>query len=215
MSLQVIDGGVADATPQTSVATEEACTAGETVQPELLSKEEMIKVSQIDEAVEGILEMRNYISQLHEKVYKYHGKVCEKLGYAYSALLDAETFLKDVLNGKENFVDPPKMVELDTVDTSVRTSDTTGETYVSVPSKIEDVKYMQSWFGNVFFPELRKLSDRTDVAIEVSADKDESGALHISFTCEVQGKEKTALTGEFYAGDSINLTALAEEIKKI
>lgn len=87
--------------------------------------------------IEGLKAIRHEIAQLHSLVVKEYNQVPSFLTGAYTAIEDAEGFLKTVANGKEEFTPVPKKPEVKEED-KVTTDGT-----IKVPSNLHDIPYMQ------------------------------------------------------------------------
>lgn len=158
--------------------------------------------------VESIKTMRYELSLLHTQMTKEFGVIPAYLGYAYQALNDAEQFLKKVLAGDEDFTPVPPKAELTVEDTTV-VSDS-----IVVPSKLEDVHYMQEWSSAFFFPKLREYVKRKDIEVDIKGSVKEE-TIWISFGITVEGKAAVEYDTSFKAGDKILLLDLASFIDSL
>lgn len=155
--------------------------------------------------IEGLKAIRHEIALLHAHVVKEHGMIPSYLGGAYTAIDDAETFLKNVANGKEEFTPVPKKP-------SVLESDkVTHDWTIKVPSNLRDMPYMQEWAGNMFFPNLRELTVRKDVEVDLRADQVKK-KLHLVISVTLPNQPAVLLPGQYKANSVIDLVALAKSI---
>lgn len=178
---------------------------------ENLSKAWLISEGITESMVKSLANIKLEVADLHQKIYDDFNLLAEGLGYAYAALKDAEYFLTNILDKGETFNEPPKKPELKAEDIQVK-SDGIGNTFVTLPSSLEDARYMQTWFGDFFFPELRKVADHPEIDLQVHAHKDEDG-INISFSKqEKDAEEMVDLPHTFYAGAHIYLEKLAKDI---
>lgn len=162
---------------------------------------EMLPVGMID----GLKAIRHEIALLHAQVVKDHGMIPSFLGGAYTAIDDAENFLKNVANGKEEFTPVPKKPVLREEDTVVVFG------VVKVPSNLHDIPYMQEWAGNFFFPKLREMTSRKDVEVDIRADRVKK-KLHLVISVTLPNEPAVLLPGSYAANSKIDLVAVAKSI---
>ena len=156
--------------------------------------------------IEGLKNIRHEIALLHSLVIKEHGMVPSYLGGAYTAIDDAENFLKQVANGKEEFTPVPKKPEI------LEVNKVTHDWTIKVPSNLHDIPYMQEWAGSSFFPNLRDLTVRKDVEVGLQANHHGKKTLSLSVSVTTKDAAPVVLPGKYKANQVIDLVALAKSI---
>lgn len=158
----------------------------------------------------GILEslkaIRHEIALLHSHSVKEFGMIPSFLGGAYQAIGDAEDFLKNVTNGKEEFTPVPKKPEV------LEADKVTADSMIKVPSNLKDIPYMQEWAGTFFFPALREMTTRKDVEVDLRAEQSSKKKLHLVISVTLPNEPALLLPVKFRANDVIDLAVLATSI---
>lgn len=155
--------------------------------------------------VESLKAIRHEIGVIHASIVNNHGMVPSYLGGAYTAIEDAESFLKQIANGKEEFTPVPKKPVVHEADKP--TTDNT----IKVPNNLNDIPYMQEWAGTCFFPTLRGLTVRKDVEVDIRADKIKK-KIHLIISVTLPNEPAFILPFRFKANYVVNLFALAKSI---
>lgn len=154
--------------------------------------------------IEGLKAIRHEIALLHGQVVKDHGMIPSFLSGAYTAIDDAEGFLKQVANGKEEFTPVPKKPEI----LEVNKPSTDGT--IIIPNNLHDIPYMQEWAGQCFFPTLRALTVRKDVEVDLRADKNKK-TIHLVISVTLP-TGVVLLPNKIKANSVIDLVAVAKSI---
>jgi hypothetical protein len=160
--------------------------------------------------IEGLKAIRQEIAVLHGQIVKDHNVIPSFLSGAYTAIEDAEGFLKQITKGREEFTPVPKKPVIRETDKVYMGAH--GD-MIKVPSNLADIPYMQEWAGLCLFPHLRALTVRKDVEVEIRANKVKK-KLHllICVTLPDQSALALALPNMYGANAVIDLVALAKSI---
>lgn len=158
--------------------------------------------------IDGLKAIRHEIAQLHSFVVKEYNQVPSFLNGAYQAIEDAELFLKNVANGKEEYSPVPAKPTLKPENINIV------DGVVKAPANLKDIPYMQEWASTFFFPTLRQLIGRTDIEVDVRGEMTKKKVAQIAIAVTTT-KETVVLDTKFKANDNINMLELAALIKAL
>jgi hypothetical protein len=156
--------------------------------------------------IESLKASRHSLALIHGQFVKDFGMVPSFLTGAYTAIEDAEGFLKTIANGKEEFTPVPKKPEVKEED-KVTTDGT-----IKVPSNLKDIPYMQEWSGQFFFPKLRELTVRKDVEVDLRANMNKKKKLHLVLSVTLPNEPAVLLPTQYSANTVIDLAKVAKSI---
>lgn len=147
MSLELING---EGTGEALAHRGEGVTLEFNLQSALLEHFPLLDL--VDGEIEKIeKDTKELTAQMHSFVEQF-GKIPQTVGYLISALEDVSAFLKEITEGREVFLNPPPKVELSAEDVAI-----THDYVITLPTKLDDLRYMGEWFNKVFFPNTRPL----------------------------------------------------------
>lgn len=157
--------------------------------------------------IESLKATRHEIALIHSQVIKDFDMVPAFLSGAYQALEDAENFLKNVANGKEELTPvPPKPV--------IKEDDKVADDFtIKVPSNLKDIPYMQEWSGSFFFPRLRELVARKDVEVDLRGETSKNKKnIQLALSVTLPNASIITMPTKYKANSVINLLDLAKSI---
>lgn len=155
--------------------------------------------------IEGLKNVRQQLGIFHAAIVDNHGMIPSYLGGAYTAIEDAEGFLKQIANGKEEFTPVPKKPEVKEADKP------TADSTIKVPANLADIPYVQEWAGQFLFPTLRLLTMRKDVEVEIRANRVKK-KLHLVFSVSSPNSAAVLLNDMYASNSVIDLVAVAKSI---
>lgn len=158
--------------------------------------------------IEGLKNIRHEVASIHGYFTQEHGMAPSFLSGAYTAIEDAETFLKNVANGKEEFSPVPAKPVMKSENVTIV------DGIVKAPSNLKDIPYVQEWSSSFFFPTLRQLISRTDVEVEIRGEMTKKKVAQIAIAVTTS-TGTVVLDTKFKANDSINMMELVEAIKAV
>lgn len=169
MSLELVEGG----------------NSGEVVKEEINALSEKLShaighevgADFLEEIVQVTSEVADKLTLAMNKFIEEQKLIPENLGYAIAAVKDFTHFMHIIASGKEVFHNPPPKIELSAEDVAI-----THDYVITLPTKLDDLRYMGEWFNKFFFPNTRPLiKTEGEMSVEGFGNKDTGEVEGVSF----------------------------------
>lgn len=146
-------------------------------------------------------------TQMQSFVEKF-GKIPENVGYLIQAMKDVQSFLHIITSGKEVFHNPPPKVELSAEDVAI-----THDYVITLPTKLDDLRYMGEWFNKFFFPNTRPLiKTEGEMSVEGVGDEESGEVVGVKFLFTPKDKPTFVVIELVSPGYKIHLPEFANAI---
>ena len=202
MSLELVEDGCSGEVVSEEVKATPTYQA--ILETDLLEEIGAESIYEIVEAIDGFSEK---ITKVLDNYVTTVGVIPENLGYAIAALDDFSGFMQSIAEGKEVFHTPPPKIELSAEDVAI-----THDYVITLPTKLDDLRYMGEWFNKFFFPNTRPLiKTEGEMSVEGFGNKDTGEVEGVSFWFIPKEGTPFEVMSKL-AGTQINLVEFANTI---
>ena len=199
MSLELVEGGASE-----EVVSEELNTNSEKLSHAIAHE---LGADFLEEVTPLTSEVADRLTLAMNKFIEEEKLIPEYLGYAIAAIKDFAHFMKIIASGKEAFHTPPPKVELSAEDIAI-----THDYVITLPTKLDDIRYMGEWFNKFFFPNTRPLiKTEGEMSVEGFGSEETGEVYGVSFWFTTK-EEKLFEVMSKLAGTQINLVEFANAI---
>ena len=199
MSLELVEGGASE-----EVVSEDINTLSEKISHAIADK---VGADCIEEVAQVTNEVADKLTLAMNIFIEEQKLIPENLGYAIAAIKDFTNFMRIIASGKEVFHTPPPKIELSAEDVAI-----THDYVITIPTKLDDLRYMGEWFNKFFFPNTRPLiKTEGEMSVEGFGSEDTGEVYGVSFWfTPKEGKSFEVMSK--LAGNQMSLVEFANTI---
>lgn len=166
-----------------------------------------LSYSFLEEVTQVTSEVADKLTLAMNKFIEEQKLIPENLGYAIAAIKDFTRFMSIIASGKEVFHNPPPKIELSAEDVAI-----THDYVITLPTKLDDFRYMGEWFNKFFFPNTRPLiKTEGEMSVEGFGSEDTGEVYGVSFWFTPKEGEPFEVVSKL-AGNQISLVEFANTI---
>lgn len=199
MSLELVEGGASE-----EVVKEEPNALSEKLSHAIGYD---VGASFLEEVTQVTSEVADKLTLAMNKFIEEEKLIPENLGYAIAAIKDFTHFMNIIASGKEVFHTPPPKIELSAEDVAI-----THDYVITLPTKLDDLRYMGEWFNKFFFPNTRPLiKTEGEMSVEGFGSEETGEVYGVSFWFTTKEGKLFEVMSKL-AGTQINLVEFANAI---